>query len=487
MALKDLMSFGRPLWPTCFSEARDIVKFALFKLTQGNQRIIRIFTQIDMTKDLIRLTFPIERNIELSCLAMTGSRLALQFLDDDTAFEVVGGHMATCYDISKDTQHLYATFPSEPVLAEGSSLAWQSPFSLNTMLKATFEYHRYQGMNFRKKRAVGQILMLHLMDHLILHPQPGLDLCETSSKVKEFVDKRSHFFSEAPVKKMRSLQAFLNLIAPQEHIIQLEDVDLPADAKRLQEEGLICFNHFVELPSPPDQETLKQLFRRCAAATFPGDHPGADLMIPILLPDQPNTLNVISLMDDGKVEKFYTFGLLLIRLKSSLQDDYYDNPLNRLLWERNSSSCSLRRLPTIGVLLCLQNGKNQRLPKIQILCPSLQPLRSQKSSTLKKPKRNQDSSSSLSDPAEQQEIHLGKRKRNAATFGSVDQESQQLPSRSMAVYLVKNFHHMIFPYDTTTEKIEASRETLFKLLIDTLLSRLLFTSKRANWGFNFPG
>jgi hypothetical protein len=254
---------------------------------------------------------------------------------------------------------------------------------------------------------------------------------------------------------MRRLQDFLKVIVPSYSSKEpsQEESKEPSQKiikelirkklnQQLEERGMIYFNHFVRLFSPPTIEHVKQLLRRCAAAILPKGHRGADLLVPVVLPTEtpveetssPNSPLII--LEGNQV---YTLGLLLIQIKNSITLTSYLDVLGKLnpkfIWKKPSDS--LIRLPTVCVLLSLR-------------CKTETP-----------------------------SAELLKRRDNPTP-----------------VFIAENFSHMILP-DYNMVKSEEweksrqeSREEIRSALHTMLLERFPFDhdryTLRRNWGFNIP-
>jgi hypothetical protein len=247
----------------------------------------------------------------------------------------------------------------------------------------------------------------------------GKDLSKEATKRS---DQRTTFFEKAPQQKMTSLQSFLDLISKGSKAGFLQKSD-----------GLIYFNHFTKLYSPPTLEDVKKLFMRGAAAILPKDHHGADLMIPYLLPAKENessSSSCVTLKDDNGTSRSYTFGLLVIQVKNTGSLKSPTKIFNKLMpsyvWDRTPDK-RLENLPTIGVAFSL---------------------------------RSKDSKDLRVSP----------------------------DGRSVLVW---DFDHMILPADKSDgNRWQSMRERIYDLFVDILLEDTLFTYSpklmKRSWGPFFP-
>ena len=124
------------------------------------------------------------------------------------------------------------------------------------------------------------------------------------------------------------------------------------DMKKLWHEGLVYFNHVVNLQQAPSHETLANAFNRAAAFFLPPGFPGADIIIPIKTPGvQTMTFCAVQV----KNHKYDTF-------TSKVQNDAMADlkaATDALEWPQNH----------IAIMMCLRYKQYHTQKKFDILLP----------------------------------------------------------------------------------------------------------------------
>lgn len=259
---------GRPLWgalrPKCSPE--DLHKLAEMKIFQSRTQTPTSITDIEA---LALLSYRINFTIRLPSLAE----------------RLTAGCMLHIDRIGNSRVLLETAQVSEPMLASCS--------------------HRDMSLKSSESR-------LQIVKQLYSGATNGTI---NSSDIGEIVASLMMLFSfdrglsQGAFRPMK-LSKFLDFLLPgkvhQQFVECMGDHD---DLKALWEHGHVFFNHFGRMEEGPSEKILRTAFYRGAAMFTKKDHPGCDIMIPVLLPERGKEMSFITVQVKNRKKDVLEEGL----------------------------------------------------------------------------------------------------------------------------------------------------------------------------------
>ena len=248
-----LFSLGRPLWGTLMQVGNDGVYYA-FEIAQALFRNGKENTAFDTNS--------------IDLLALLSYRLNLYISLQSLAEELTSGFLRYIVKVSEDRAFIRTTQPSEPMLA-------------------------YLSMDMMRQG--GGKLRLELVKAMFRNAMEGFinvgDVGEAvAALVLLFSFDRVHAISldgQGPSINIQCipLTDFLGASLPPKIFREMETrARSKVEMARLWG-GYVFFNHMVKLKEKPAAEILRQAFNRGAAMILPDKFPGADILIPVFIPE----------------------------------------------------------------------------------------------------------------------------------------------------------------------------------------------------------
>jgi hypothetical protein len=231
---------GRPLWAS-----------GPFKLPQQGQELIQYALE--------KLNAGLAGNVSSpnTCIAALSVRLSLTILPTAAlTFDLVANHMATLLAVDLERRFALITYPSEPILAEAAARIWNNDRWLERIALPILVHQRRLGVVSPGDagEVLARLLLLMAMDFCI--------------RVLWKYQPTDQLLFSSPVK----VQAFLTALSTMDGV----------ESEFKNDSRVVSFTHFVPLDKSPTRAVLRRLASRCAAAIFPINHRGADLIIPLL-------------------------------------------------------------------------------------------------------------------------------------------------------------------------------------------------------------
>ena len=249
-----LFSLGRPLWGALMQVGNDGVNYA-FEIAQALFRNGKENTSFDSS-------------CRIDLLALLSYRLNFYISLQSLAEELTSGFLRYIVKVSEDRAFIRTTQPSEPMLAYLSmDMMRQGGGKLRMeLVKAMFRNATEGFINVGDiGEAVASLVLLFSFDRVHTNSLDG----------------------QGPSINVQCipLTKFLGASLPPKIFGEMENRAESKDEIARLWGGYVFFNHMVKLREKPTAEILRQAFNRGAAMILPDKFPGADILIPIFLPE----------------------------------------------------------------------------------------------------------------------------------------------------------------------------------------------------------
>eukprot|EP01119_Soliformovum_irregulare_P025768 TRINITY_DN962_c0_g1_i2.p1 TRINITY_DN962_c0_g1~~TRINITY_DN962_c0_g1_i2.p1 ORF type:complete len:800 (-),score=95.97 TRINITY_DN962_c0_g1_i2:1265-3664(-) len=238
------LRLGRPLWNSLYkSGLSELIETAGIKLRCGQE-----------------WKYLAGEDIENAHIALLGSRFALEVAPKSKiASSLVANNMATLLFVSETRESIYATYISEPVLAEAAAKEMEDVerrvASLNHLIRSIFIGDINAG-------AVGELTARLLL-------QSAYDRCihqlKDQRKNSDSVRAKPILYSD---NTLITLHQFFTKMCGDEKI----KLSFP--------KAFVCFTHWIMITVDPDQEMLRRGWNRRLAFILKANNEGTDLFIP---------------------------------------------------------------------------------------------------------------------------------------------------------------------------------------------------------------
>ncbi|EEP79269.1 predicted protein [Uncinocarpus reesii 1704] len=313
-SLRTLVRYGRPTWAAFLDNGADLS------------------TVLILAAEKISAT----RNQELTTavsLALFSYRIDFYVFDMHLAENMTANLLRPIFYIPDFREFMRTMHPSEPILAYTAATMMADPATrlsvVNAFLEACLQGSIHVG---DIGEVVASLVLLFSMDSLQLMSFP----CSVTTQ---------EFF-----------RSFLGSEISQQIGERAADVE---SMRVVWEKGNVFFNHFFRSLEIPSQRTIKAAYRRGAALFLPERFPGADILIPIMLPD-------------GEMS------FVLIQVKNRQHDRMNDTTSCAAVFSIEKAIKALGMTNNhFGLVMCLREEKDakQEEAKCKILVPKLVPRR----------------------------------------------------------------------------------------------------------------
>ncbi|KAK2792157.1 hypothetical protein FQN52_003925 [Onygenales sp. PD_12] len=313
-SLRTLVRYGRPTWGAFLDNGADlntVLNLAVEKISAARRQ---------------GLTTAVS-------LALFSYRINFYVVNMHLAENMTASLLRPIFYIPKSREFMRTMHPSEPILAYTAAAMMIDPATrlsvVNAFSEACFQGSIHVG---DIGEVVASLVLLFSMDSM----QPTSFPCSVTTQ---------EFF-----------RSFLGSEISQQIGERVADVE---SMRVVWEKGNVFFNHFFRSLEIPSQRTIKAAYRRGAALFLPERFPGADILIPIMLPD-------------GEMS------FVLIQVKNRQHDRMNDTTSGAAVFSIEQAIKALGMTNNhFGLMMCLREEKDtkQEEAKCKILVPKLVPRR----------------------------------------------------------------------------------------------------------------